>query len=422
MNIGTFVLSIIVILAATSGVVAQNVVNNGDGIVISSGAYLVIGGKFINETATQDGFVDNDGNMIVHGDFINNSGNLVYSNIEAIPDGITILPAATQQSIDGSFPTHFENLKVSGGVKVLDATCAYVAGTFSLASVFRLNSHILELDQSSPSVLAYQSGYLLAESEPAFGLGILRWNIDDQTGTYNVPFGSGMASNNDLNVSLKILQTATGNGPVNFSTYPTVSSNDPLPELVPSLEPFNPEVTVNRFWIVDAEQPTRPGAQITFRYTDVDVHPIGESTLGAIRFNNSLVAWDDLTPSGSGDAVSNSFTTDPILPADFFKDWTLTGSIPEDFIFIPNSFSPNGDGTNEWFGPVIGNDGILNDYSFTIFDRWGTQLYSSQKQGEGWDGLNEGKECQQDVYVWVFRYRDVKGSLIVKSGKVTIIR
>ncbi|KAF5042882.1 hypothetical protein DSECCO2_508070 [anaerobic digester metagenome] len=422
MNIATFVLSTMVIFAATWGAVAQNVVNNGDGIVISSGAYLVIGGKFINETATQDGFVDNDGNMIVFGDFINNSDNLVFSNIEAIPDGKTILPAATQQSIDGSFPTHFENLKVSGGVKDLDAACAYVAGKFSLASVFRLNSHILELGQSSPGVLDYQSGYLLAETEPAFGLGVLRWNIDDQAGTYNVPFGSGMTSDNDLNVSLKIIQTATGSGPVSFSTYPTVSSNDPLPDLVPSLEPYDPEVTVNRFWFLDAEQPTKPEVQITVRYTDVDVHPISESTLGAIRFNSALLAWDDLTPSGSGDAVSNSFTTDPVLPADFYKNWTLTGSIPEDFIYIPNSFSPNGDGTNEWFGPVIGNDGMLRDYSFTIFDRWGTQLFSSEKQGEGWDGLNEGKECQQDVYVWVFRYRDVQSTLIVKSGKVTIIR
>ncbi|MPN04127.1 hypothetical protein SDC9_151363 [bioreactor metagenome] len=297
-----------------------------------------------------------------------------------------------------------------------------MAGTFTLSSVFRLNSHVLELEKSIPSVLNYQNGYLLAETEPASGLGVLRWNIDDQTGAFNVPFGSGMSSFNDLNVTLNILQAASGSGPVNFSTYPTNSSNNPLPDLVPSLEPYDPEVTINRFWLIDAEQGTKPSVQITFRYTDPDVHPISESTLGAIRYNNALLVWDDLAPAGQADALSNSFTTDPVLPKDFYKNWTLTGSIPEDFIYIPNSFSPNGDGTNEWFGPVIGNDEAIQDYSFMIFDRWGTQLFLSDVQGKGWDGMNKGEECQQDVYVYVFSYRNVQGETVVKTGKVTIIR
>ena len=129
---------------------SQNLVNNGNGIVINNGAYLVIGGKYINRNATQDGFVDNDGNMIVYGDFINNATNNVFVNIESNPDGKTIMPALSQQSISGTNTTRFENLKVSGGIKNLDANHAMVAGNFILASVFKLNSHTLELEKSSP--------------------------------------------------------------------------------------------------------------------------------------------------------------------------------------------------------------------------------------------------------------------------------
>ena len=401
---------------------SQNLVNNGNGIVINNGAYLVIGGKYINRNATQDGFVDNDGNMIVYGDFINNATNNVFVNIESNPDGKTIMPALSQQSISGTNTTRFENLKVSGGIKNLDANHAMVAGNFILASVFKLNSHTLELEKSSPLVLDHPSGYLMAETEPSYGLGILRWNLNDQGGTYNIPFGSGMASNNDINLTIKVVQCALGNGAINFSTYPTNSSNVPLPDFVSSLEPYDPEVTVNRFWLIDAEHSTKPSVEITFKYTDIDANSILENTLGAIRYNCNAMAWDDFLPNGVADVIENTVTTNTVAPNDFFKNWTLTGSSPEDYIYIPNSFTPNGDGNNEWFAPIIGNDELLSDYSFMIFDRWGSMVFSSTTQDKGWDGMREGIECQQDVYVWVFGYRDIRGSNVVKMGKVTLIR
>ncbi|HBG69501.1 MAG: hypothetical protein A2W93_01185 [Bacteroidetes bacterium GWF2_43_63] len=423
MNVIRFVSFLILSIGLFAQTVfAQTVVNNGNGIVISPGAYLVIGGQYANHFASQDGFVDNDGNMIVYDDFINNAGNQVFVNIEAVPDGNIILPSGGQQRIDGSSPTRFENLTVSGGTKILDAAHAFVAGQFTIAAVFDLNSHLLELEQASPGVLNYQSGYLYAETEPAAGLGILRWNIDSQTGTFGVPFGSGLSGQNDLNVNLTITQPAAGIGSIDFSTYPTTSANSPLPDLVPSLDPFDPEVTVNRFWLVEARQTLKPSGQLVFSYTEADIHPMDENTLGAIRFNHDMIVWDDLAPSGTSNPDANKYTTDLILPEDFYKDWTLTGSVSEDFIYIPNSFSPNGDGANDFFCPIIGNNEMLSEYSFSIFDRWGTQIFSSEKQGEGWDGLFQGNECMLDVYVYSFKYRNVKGNLKSVFGKVTVVK
>ncbi len=412
----------VLMLFLQHAVLSQTVVNNGTGIVINSGAYFVIGGSYHNLTATSDGFVDNDGQMIVYRDFRNNAGNEVFTSIEAVPDGITLLPGSVGQSIEGMSSIRFENLYTSGSEKTLNNALSSVAGEFRLGSVFNLNSNVLELEKSATTALNYQSGYLYAETQPFPGLGILRWNIGTAAGTYQLPFGSGFGSYNDLNLTLRITQPAGGNGVIDFSTYPTSAANVPLPDPATSLDPYNPDVTINRFWIIDAQQAVRPAGEITFMYTDFDLQPIQESSLLAIRLNENSLTWDDRSPDGSVSVNSNTLTTSTVTSNDFFKNWTLTGTIPEDFIYVPNSFSPNGDGRNDWFYPFIGNEGGVEGYHFSIFDRWGTQLFISAETGQGWDGTYQGEVCPQDVYVYIFEYRDVLGKAEQLIGKVTLIR
>ncbi|PKP02016.1 MAG: hypothetical protein CVU11_13365 [Bacteroidetes bacterium HGW-Bacteroidetes-6] len=401
---------------------AQNVVNNGDGIVINPGAHLVIGGSYINETSGQNGFIDNDGNMVVYGDFENNAGNLVFTNIETIPDGKIWLPSLSAQSISGTTSTRFENLRVSGGKKTLENSHAFVSGFFTIESIFDLNSNIMELENGTVTALAYHSGYLLAETTPTSGLGFLRWNIDAITGSFEIPFGSGNSSFNDLNLTLNISLASSGNGFIDFSTYPTSSDNNPLPDPATSLDPFQPDVTIDRFWILDAQYAVKPETQITFTYTDADFDPIQESTLLAIRYNENNVSWDDRAPDGTINTNNNTLTTSNINPADFFKNWTLSGSIPEDFIYIPNSFTPNGDGSNDYFYPVIGNTEGVQGYYFTVFDRWGTQLFTSEESQTGWDGYFKGTECPQDIYVYIFEYKNALGVSKRVMGRITLFR
>jgi gliding motility-associated-like protein len=74
--------------------------------------------------------------------------------------------------------------------------------------------------------------------------------------------------------------------------------------------------------------------------------------------------------------------------------------VKEDFlVYIPNTFTPNGDGLNDLFGPV--STGLSeNDYSFTIYNRWGELIYQSNKPGEAWDGKVSGKEAITGVYTY----------------------
>src|SRR5690606_9306748 len=58
--------------------------------------------------------------------------------------------------------------------------------------------------------------------------------------------------------------------------------------------------------------------------------------------------------------------------------------------FIPNAFSPNGDGHNEVFLPLLGE---VDYFRMMIFNRWGEKLYDSGVSQEGWDGTYMGEDC-----------------------------
>jgi gliding motility-associated-like protein len=74
-------------------------------------------------------------------------------------------------------------------------------------------------------------------------------------------------------------------------------------------------------------------------------------------------------------------------------------------LFIPNAFSPNGDGMNETFKPIPNSDKITN-FKMVIYNRWGQWLWETDEITRGWDGTTHGVLVPEDVYVYkiVFQY------------------
>lgn len=101
---------------------------------------------------------------------------------------------------------------------------------------------------------------------------------------------------------------------------------------------------------------------------------------------------------------------------------TKTAIIEPDWSFyIPNSFTPNGNGRNDKFQGY--GYGIL-EYEMIIFDRWGNELYNTKNYNEPWDGKvkNRKEIVQTEVYVYVFNIKDVIGLKHIYRGIVTLIR
>ena len=92
-------------------------------------------------------------------------------------------------------------------------------------------------------------------------------------------------------------------------------------------------------------------------------------------------------------------------------------------IFLPNAFSPNGDGINDLFKPK-GNFFGVKDYELRIYNRWGAQIFETQDPDEGWNGrvLNVRNESPPGVYVYKLFYNNTRGAPIVEEGFATIVR
>jgi gliding motility-associated-like protein len=91
-------------------------------------------------------------------------------------------------------------------------------------------------------------------------------------------------------------------------------------------------------------------------------------------------------------------------------------------VYVPNSFTPNGDGINDVFRPII-QDAKLKDYRFMVFDRWGEEIYTTTDLLGGWDGSVNGADPKTDVYVWRMLIRsDTDGLIHEFRGHVTLLR
>lgn len=160
------------------------------------------------------------------------------------------------------------------------------------------------------------------------------------------------------------------------------------------------------------------------------------SVRNAIRFSNEsqgAVAWtwdfadgttsDEVHPlhvfpaDGGGFAVCliavNTFNC-----PDTICEYINVGADP--LVFAPNAFTPNEDGLNDEFRPILNGYESWN-YRLLIFDRWGEVVHENTDRNAGWDGTRNGKDALIDVYVWkvvVERYGDARDFI----GHVSLVR
>ncbi|MCX6271359.1 MAG: choice-of-anchor L domain-containing protein [Bacteroidetes bacterium] len=92
---------------------------------------------------------------------------------------------------------------------------------------------------------------------------------------------------------------------------------------------------------------------------------------------------------------------------------------PDNTIYFPNAFSPNGDGYNDVFRAYGTN---IKEFHMQVFDRWGELIHSSDDIDTGWNGYYKGNIAQSGVYTLIIRYRDALGSKHSYYGKISLIR
>ena len=89
---------------------------------------------------------------------------------------------------------------------------------------------------------------------------------------------------------------------------------------------------------------------------------------------------------------------------------------------LPNVFTPNGDGVNDYFNPRDFLQG-LKTFSMTIYNRWGQVVFQTDNiEGSGWDGKYNNELQPQGVYIYIITATFKDGQQQNKQGNLTLIR
>ena len=94
-------------------------------------------------------------------------------------------------------------------------------------------------------------------------------------------------------------------------------------------------------------------------------------------------------------------------------------------MFLPNTFSPNGDANNETFYPR--GRGLAYVKNFRVFNRWGEVVFEASNfqvndRSKGWNGMHKGKPASLDVYVYTIDVVCENNEILNFKGDVTLLR
>jgi gliding motility-associated-like protein len=95
----------------------------------------------------------------------------------------------------------------------------------------------------------------------------------------------------------------------------------------------------------------------------------------------------------------------------------------KDMYYIPNAFSPDGDGKDDYFGPV-GSDLNTDGFNFVIYNKNGNIVFKTNDLNIKWDGKIKGTNvnAQPDIYFWKIKMKDKNGTFQERSGYVTLVK
>ena len=146
-------------------------------------------------------------------------------------------------------------------------------------------------------------------------------------------------------------------------------------------------------------------------------------------YHLSFIAEDEYKFLTIGNFFPNSSTTmianDPFYGVTayyYIDDVSLEQDLtyhPEGKIIEPNVFTPNGDGVNDFFVPVLAEH--IESYELSILNRWGEQVFFTNKLNVGWDGKIGDNIGPDGVYYWNMIYKDNNGKEGIQRGYLTLL-
>lgn len=166
-------------------------------------------------------------------------------------------------------------------------------------------------------------------------------------------------------------------------------------------------------------------------FTSDTLVPVGQTiTLNALP-DNEQYSW---VPSAQVNTPESQKTKAVVNKSSYFKvtvsDGVCSASdsvfvktfqylCDDPSIFVPNAFSPNGDGNND---VLYVNGNMIDKMIFRVYDRWGTLIFESKDRLEGWDGTYNGKKLDPDVYDYYLQATCIDNVESIVKGNITLLK
>jgi len=91
-------------------------------------------------------------------------------------------------------------------------------------------------------------------------------------------------------------------------------------------------------------------------------------------------------------------------------------------LFIPNAFSPNDDGENDFLQIFYGNFSCIKEYKIIIYNRWGEKVFESTEPNDKWDGVFRGKKEETAVFAYYVKAVFIDKTEIERKGNISLIK
>jgi len=170
----------------------------------------------------------------------------------------------------------------------------------------------------------------------------------------------------------------------------------------------------------------RPGIRYPLQYA-----LFGEETQLQARTFSLSVLWDPPVYLTGISTVNPIFNANTELSQEYTirlvtneecvtVDTLVVKTIKEVKVYIPTAYTPNNDGLNDYFKPIM--FGIKEVQSFKVFNRWGQLMYDYKWNSKGWDGTFNGTPQQPGVYVWMMQATGIDNKTHFQKGTILLAR
>lgn len=430
--------TIFIIFLSSISIKAQLVASNVQNFIINNGALVIVNGgvEIYTGSMINDGFLqvtknsnlNNPGNFKIN-QFVNISGNGYYKiEQDWINNGLFNCNQSTvelygdmKQFISSSLnvSTTFHDLILSGnGVnenrkKELDGVNSSTDFTGTLVlndrelstlinSFYVLNpiNNCVYFDQT------FQDEGFVSSLSPGF-----LWRSTNNNSTYIFPVGSSngvkrfrpivlnpkLQNNNQFGVRLN-----------NYDADSDLYSRDLTDGLSKDLNPY----------FYHSIEGTDPSASIV----ELKIGYLGSDGIfnGIANWNqNNWKSFLNEVPSSIGNYISLS--QNEIDLYSLFHPFILANTDLSSDVYVPNTFTPDGQEFNNIFSPVFSNINLYSEIELYIYNRWGELIHVGYGLECGWDGYYNFSICQDGVYTWKLNYH--KGGVnITLVGHVNLIK